>query len=71
MCVLLQALIARLHEAEDTLDDEEGMPDFGAHAGLGLILRPLDFVAPVFATVTSLGEIGGLRCVLAMTSLCP
>jgi hypothetical protein len=35
VCVLRQALIASLHETEDALDDEQGMLDLGAHAGLG------------------------------------
>ena len=44
--VLCQALVASLCETEDALDDEQGMLDLGAHAGLGLVLRPLEFVDP-------------------------
>ena len=65
MRVLLQSLIARLHEAEDTLNDEKGMFDLGAHAGLGFVLRPFFLIHRLLVPVTSMGEIGGLRCVLA------
>ena len=65
MRVLLQSFVAGLHEPEDALDDEEGMLDLGAHAGVDFVLRPFLPIYGIFVTVATVGEIRGLRYVLA------
>jgi hypothetical protein len=61
VCILRQAPVAGLHEAEDALDDEEGMLDLGAHAGLGLVLRPLFLIDRILVAVATVGEVFRLR----------
>ena len=63
--ILCQPLVARVHEAEDTLDDEEGMLDLGAHAGLDFVLRPLGLIDGVLVPVTTVREVFGLGRMLS------
>jgi len=44
MSVLSESAIAHLGEAEDPLDDPDGMLDLGLHLRFGPLFRPLDLV---------------------------
>jgi hypothetical protein len=60
--VLIEPFVAGLGEAEDPLDDQERMLDFGPDARFGLVLRPLNFVDLAFASVAAVGHILCVRC---------
>ena len=55
--VLHQPLASHLREAEDALDDPDGMLDLGAHAGFGSVLRPLRLIDHPLVAVTPVGEV--------------
>lgn len=65
MGVLVQALVAHFGKAELELDHREHVLDLGAHAGFGLVFRPLAFIDHAAVTIALVSEIPRLRCLVA------
>ena len=61
MRILGQPPVAHLHEAEDALDDAEGMLDPGAYLRLGSVLRPLNLIDRILEPIATVGEVLRLR----------
>src|SRR6266581_1836485 len=64
MRILSQATVTHFDEAENALDDANGVLDLGPHARLGPILGPLFRRQVAIATTALLGEVPGLRRLL-------
>jgi hypothetical protein len=64
MSVLREPAIAHLGEAEDPLDDPDGMLDLGPHLRLGPVFRPVDFVHDTAMAVAAVDEVPRSWCVL-------
>lgn len=60
--ILIEPFVVCPGEAEDPLDDQKRMLDFGSDARFGLVLRLLNFVDLAFASVTAVGHILCDRC---------
>src|SRR3954464_14328892 len=63
--VLRQPAIAHLGKAEHTLDYQKRMLDFGAHLGLRAVLAALHFIYDAAMAVAPVGEVLGVRRVIA------
>src|SRR5436190_223967 len=63
--VLRQPAIAHLGKAEHTLDYQKRMLDFGAHLGLRAVLAVLHFIYDAAMAVAPVGEVLGVRRVIA------
>ena len=57
MSVLVEPAVANHDEAEQPLDDVEGMLDFGPHLRLGAVPGPLDLVDDAAMTIAFVGEV--------------
>jgi hypothetical protein len=55
--VFIEAAIAHFGQAEDTLDDTEGMLDFSAHFGFWRVLCFFHFINTALEAVAPVGEI--------------
>ena len=64
MMVLGDAAVADLVEAEDALEDAEGMFYFRSDSGLGRVLPLGLFIDIVLIFRTTAGHVMGMRCVL-------
>src|ERR1044072_2601528 len=63
--VLRQPAIAHFGKAEHTLDYQKRMLDFGAHLGLRAVLAALHFIHGAAMAVAPVGEVLGVRRVIA------
>src|SRR3954462_5840163 len=63
--VLRQPAMAHLGKAEHTLDYQKRMLDFGAHLGLRAVLAALHFIYDAAMAVAPVGEVLGVRRVIA------
>ena len=57
MSVFVETAVANHDEAEQALDDVEGMLDVGAHLRLRAVFRPLDLVDDAAMTIALVGEV--------------
>src|SRR5215469_14965821 len=57
MLVLLEPAVTHLGEAEDALDDPDGMLDFRPHFGFGAVLGALDRIDDAALSIPAVGEI--------------
>ena len=69
--VLLEPSVAHLHEAEDALEDADGMLDLGPYTRLSLVLRPLGVVDDTAVTIAPVGEVLRAGACSRMTSRWP
>src|SRR6516164_257787 len=65
MSVLSEPAIAHLGEAEDPLDNPDGMLDFGPHLRFGSVFRPLGLVDNTAMAIAPVDKVSRSRCVLA------
>lgn len=65
IAVLLQSAVTHLGEAEDALDDQEGMLDLGAHPRPGPILLTLPLGQRLVTAALLIREVAGFRRCLA------
>ena len=57
MSVLFEPAIAHLGEAEDPLDDPDGMLDLGPHLRFGAVFCPLDRVQDTAMAIAAVDEV--------------
>src|SRR6516165_4382268 len=57
MLVLLEPAVTHLGEAEDALDDPDGMLDFRPHFGFGAVLGALGFVDDAAVAIAAVDEV--------------
>jgi len=62
MRILIEPFVACPGEAEDPLDDQKRMLDFGPHARFRLVLRALEFVDLALTSVATVGHVLCVRC---------